>query len=287
VESPIIPTFHEPFPTALVARSRVRVRRLPALRLASAIAASVVAAAPARAQQADQEAAAAAQANNPLANIKTLSFQNYQYARLYGSDETANTLWLRSAIPTGRVLWRASLPLQTSPTQSGYESGLGDFNVFGAYLVKESPELNVGVGPTLTIPTATGDALGTGKWQGGVTGVVFAVPSPVFQVGGLVTWQLSFAGDDARDATNLLAVQPFLFWQVGRGWYLRSSAISVFNFEAGTYNLPLGTGAGKVIRMGKVVFNVYGEGQFTVLHDGVGQPATQIFIGFNAQFVGG
>jgi hypothetical protein len=241
---------------------------------------------PMHAQQADA-AAAAANANNPLANIKTLSLQNYAVSRLYGTDVTANTLWVRAAIPTGRVLWRASLPIPTVPTQADDQSGLGDFNVFAAYLLERSPKLNVGIGPSFTAPTATDDPLGTGKWQGGVTGVVYAVPDRVFQVGGLVTWQASFAGDSARSSTSLLAVQPFLFWQVGGGWYLRSSAISTFDFENDTYAVPLGTGVGKVVRMGHVVFNVYGEGQFTVLHDGVGQPATQIFIGFNAQFLGG
>ena len=49
----------------------------------------------------------------------------------------------------------------------------------------------------------------------------------------------------------------------------------------------LGTGAGKVIKMGHTVFNIYAEGQYTLLHEGNGQPATQVFIGFNAQFVGG
>ena len=233
------------------------------------------------------EAATNANANNPLADIKTFSVQNYQFSRLYGVDETANTLWLRGAIPTGRVLWRGSLPFQTVPIGTDrYESGLGDFNMFGAYLLKQDPKLNIGVGPNLTIPTAGNDALGAGKWQAGLTGVLFAVPNPVFQMGALVSWQGSFAGDDDREGTNLFAFQPFLFWQVGGGWYLRNSAIWVFNWQRGDYNVPLGVGAGKVIPMGSIVFNVYAEGQFTVLHEGTGQPATQIFLGFNTQFLG-
>ena len=66
----------------------------------------------------------------------------------------------------------------------------------------------------LSIPTG-GDVVGSGKWQAGFASVVFATVSPLFQTGGLVTWQTSFVGDDDRGDTNFLAVQPFTFWQLG------------------------------------------------------------------------
>lgn len=93
------------------------------------------------------------------------------------------------------------------------------------------------------------------------------------------------AGDDERSGTNVFALQLFLFWQLDGGWYLRNSAIWTFDPEADTYNVPVGLGVGKAISMGSVVFNLFAEPQFTVLHNGVGQPATQIFIGFNTQFI--
>ena len=134
------------------------------------------------------------------------------------------------------------------------------------------------------MPTAASDALGSGKWQGGLAAVAFAVPDPKFQIGGLVLWQASFAGDEDRDNTNVLAVQPFAFWQLGGGTYLRMAPIWGFNLESGNYNVPFGIGVGQVTKVGRTVFNIFLEPQFTMLHDGVGQPAFQLFMGLNMQF---
>lgn len=49
-------------------------------------------------------------------------------------------------MPTGRVLWRASLPVRTVPTASLPVSGVGDFDVFGAYLAVQKPDLTFGLG---------------------------------------------------------------------------------------------------------------------------------------------
>lgn len=242
---------------------------------------------PAGAQQSSAEELA--QANNPLADMKAFNFHNYYMPKLYGvDDEVANTSWFRYAQPIGRVLVRASLPLVTVPVsgQADAESGLGDFNVFGAYLAVNEPTTTVGIGPLLTVPTATNDALGSGKWQVGAAAVAFLVPSPQVQVGGLVTWQASFAGDANRSSTNFMAVQPFALWQLGGGTYLRSTGIWAFNLETGDYNVPFGLGIGQVAKVGGIVFNIFGEPQFTVLHDGQGQPAVQLFFGLNMQFVG-
>ena len=230
-----------------------------------------------------------AQANNPLATMKTFNLHNYYTPTLTGdSDETANTFWFRYAQPVGRFLARASLALPTVPVagEADSESGLGDLNAFAAYLAVQKPELTFGVGPIITAPTASEDALGTGKWQGGVAAVIFGVPTPQFQYGGLITWQASFAGDSDRDDTSLLAVQPFGIWQLGGGTYLRSSAIWAFNLETNDYHVPIGLGIGKVIKMGNTVFNIFAEPQFTLLHEGVGQPEVQLFIGLNTQFTG-
>jgi len=226
-----------------------------------------------------------AKANNPLADIKAVNFQNYYISKLYGlGDETANTFWVRGVKPTGRVLWRASLPLQTVPGATESVSGLGDLNVFGAYLAVQDPKLTFGAGPLLVAPTASKDELGAGKWQLGLAAVAFAVPSPKLQYGALLTWQASIAGDDDRRDTSVFVTQVFGMWQIGGGTYLRSAPIWVFDLKTGYYNVPFGFGIGKVVKVDKTVFNIFIEPQFTILHNGVGQPALQIFTGVNMQF---
>ncbi len=237
------------------------------------------------AAQEEASAETRAQANNPLASAYALNFQNFYSAPLYGvPDRSANTFWVRTAIPIGRTLTRASLPLATRPsTDTEAESGLGDFNIFTAYLLVSNPTTSFGVGPLLVAPTATDDLLGQGKWQAGAAVVAFKATRLV-QVGGLVTWQGSFAGDDARESTSFLAVQPFAMWQLGGGTYLRSTGIWGFDLESGDFAIPFGLGIGKVMKAGNVVYNMFLEPQFTFLHNGTGQPKVQLFAGLHLQF---
>ncbi len=254
----------------------------------SAMVLSAVVAAPLQAQQSasDQEL----QANNPLASFKTFNMHNYYVPKLFGiPDQTSNTFWFRYAQPIGRVLFRASLPIATVPGASATadpESGIGDLNAFATYLAISSPQTSLGIGPIITIPTASNSALGSGKWQGGAAIIAFHVVSPQLQIGGLVTYQASFAGDENRPNTSILATQPFAMFQLGGGTYLRSTGIWLFDLENGTFNMPYGLGIGQVIKSGKMMYNIFAEPQFTVLHDGVGQPAIQFFFGLNIQSVG-
>lgn len=236
-----------------------------------------------------QDDKALAQANNPLANMTAFNIQNYYVPSLYGlPDYSMNTAWIRFATPTGRILWRASLPISTVPRGEGDPvSGLGDFNVFAAYLLSDpSAGAQFGTGPLLAAPTATDELLGSGKWQLGGALVYFNGNSPQVQYGGLVTWQASVAGSEDRSNTNLLVIQPFGFWQIGGGFCLRTAPLWVFNIESGDYNVPFGLGVGKVVKVGSTVYNIFIEPQYTVLHYGIGQPEFQLFVGLNTQFLG-
>jgi hypothetical protein len=142
----------------------------------------------------------------------------------------------------------------------------------------------MGVGPLLSMPTATDDALGTGKWQLGLSAVAVKNITPIFLGGALVTWQTSVAGDDDRADAGLMTAQPLVVLQIGDGYYVRSTGVIQVNTATGDYSVPFGLGAGKVFRSGRAVLNAFLEPQWTVLHDGVGQPAFQLFAGLNVQF---
>ncbi len=242
---------------------------------------------------ANETSASAAQANNPLANMTALSFQNYYFPKLAESPEDAfmNTTWVRFAKPIakGKLLLRASMPFSTLgvPNVNGVvntTSGLGDFNAFLSYNFISNATTTMGIGPSITAPTATDDLLGAGKWQGGFAFVAFVAKSPVFQFGGLITWQASFAGDADRQSTNLGAIQPFYFWQLGKGTYLRGVPIWVLDFEKDAYSFPIALGIGKVVKMGSTVFNMYVEPQYSIYVKGT-QPVFQVLTGINLQFM--
>lgn len=218
---------------------------------------------PAGEMHAEDHADAAAQANNPLANMTAFNLQNYYIGELTESDESANQFWLRFAQPFSIAetdwLLRASLPINTFPVTpyNDRETGLGDFNVFAAYLIDTgNPAVSFGIGPQLTAPTAGEEELGSEKWSAGVANVLFNATSAKFQYGYLFTWQASFAGKDDREDVNVAALQPFAFYQFGGGTYLRAAPIWVYNIENDNYSVPLGIGIGQVIKKGKTVYNM-------------------------------
>lgn len=241
---------------------------------------------------ADDSADAAAQANNPLANMTAFNLQNYYIGRLTETDKDANQFWFRYAEPFrlfgGNWLMRASLPVNSYPALdgSGKTTGVGDLNVFAAYLIDTgNPAVSFGIGPQLTAPTASDDDLGSGKWSAGFANVLFNAESKRFQYGYLLTWQASFAGDHDRNNVNVAALQPFAFFQLGQGLYLRSAPIMAYNFENDAYSVPIGLGIGQVIKKGNTVFNFFIEPQYSVAWKGPAQPDWQIFAGFNMQFL--
>lgn len=241
------------------------------------------------AQQAD--AKDVAQANNPLADVKAFNTHNYYIGKLTETDTYANQFWLRYAQPfsIGESKWlmRASLPVMTNPELPGteHQTGLGDFNVFAAYLIDVgNPAISFGVGPLLNAPTASDDVLGSGKWSAGLANVLFVATSPRFQYGYLLTWQASFAGASDRADVNIAAFQPLLIGQLGGGTYLRSTPIMNYDFENSAYNVPIGLGIGQVFKSGSTVYNLFAEPQWSVASKGAGWPQWQVFVGFNVIF---
>ncbi|QTN38324.1 hypothetical protein HZ996_03930 [Cryomorphaceae bacterium] len=243
---------------------------------------------------AQDEESANAQANNPLANMTALNFHNYYVPRLTDatSDSYLNNTWVRFAKPfsDGRLLLRVSAPISTVSTQLGFEgasttSGLGDINAFLSYQFVSKPTATIGAGPLLVAPTATDDLLGADQWQAGVAIVAFIAKNPTFQFGSLITYQTSISENDAGTSTSIAAFQPFYFWQLGKGNYLRGAPIWVFNLEANAYHVPFALGIGKVVRIGDTVCNLFVEPQYSMLSAGALQPQVQIFTGINLQFL--
>jgi hypothetical protein len=216
----------------------------------------------------DDSGDALAQANNPLASFTTVAMQNYYVPELTGSpDATSDTFWLRYAKPVGNWIVRGSLPLLHVPiSPTATESGLGDLNAFAARLIDIGrPGATFGIGPQVTLDTATEDATGTGKTQAGFAAVYFDASSPSFQWGGLLTWQKDIAGSGSRPDTDLLVLQPFYFVQLGNGYYFRGAPAWISNREADAYNIPVGAGIGRVMPTENAIFNLYIEPQYTVL----------------------
>ena len=241
-------------------------------------------------EAADKEAAEKAlkNANNPLANFTAFNIQNYYYSKLAGTNEVANTSWLRFVSPIGKkIIFRASasIPTKIPANEYSYKSGIGNINIFGAYVLsKTGAPATVGAGPLVVTPSLT-NGMGSQQWQFGGAFVYFNAKSAKIQWGGLVTYQHSVGGNSEDPKSSVAILQPFYFFQLGKGTYLRGAPIWILDFENNAYNIPFGLGIGQVIKVGRTVFNIFLEPQYTMYNKGDGLPLFAMFGAINMQFM--
>lgn len=211
---------------------------------------------------AQQDLARAAQ--NPVAAMISLPFQNNTTFD-YGPDEDVQNVlniqpvWPFSLTSRWNLISRTILPVIDQPDLPGLDGafGLGDVNQTLFFSPAAQGKVIWGVGPTFTLPTATDDVLGAGKWGAGLGMVALTMPGRwVFGV--LVTNQWSFAGDDQRPDVNSMVLQYFVNYNFDGGWYLTSAPINTANWEVDSddrWTVPIGGGVGKIFRIGRQPMN--------------------------------
>jgi hypothetical protein len=204
--------------------------------------------------------------NNPVEPKLTLEYWNY-YAlslnKLNGDAENAEGRVLIPFKVNGiQQVFHVDPPIVTAPAAtSGPHTGLGDTQIYNFTLTKQDiglPEkVTFGIGPLIAVATNTSTNFGPNSLQGGVGGVIIA-PQSWGLLGVLVTYQHTLWGA----SSELTTVQPSVFYNLDHGYYLRSSAIMQFNTYSRTDVVPVGLGAGKVIKLDAgYVLNVYAEAQ--------------------------
>lgn len=253
-------------------------RRSSLLLVPMAYAITMFAAPPVEAQ--DSTAALAAAAQNPIAAMISLPFQNNTYFGLGPNhDQTANILNIQPVIPFSLGRWNiisrtiaplVYVPSLSLPSLSGDVGGttlgtnatpetfgLGDINQ-SFFLSPAAPSKFVwGVGPSINLPTATAKIIGSGKLSLGPTGVGVVMPKP-WVIGALVRQLWSVAGAGGRAEVDQTLLQPFVNYNLPQGWYLVSAPIMTANWEAASsqrWSVPLGAGFGKVVNVGHQPIN--------------------------------
>ncbi len=207
----------------------------------------------------------AAAAQNPIANLISVPFQNNTNFGLGpNNDRTQNILNIQPVVPVPLsddllLVTRTILPIVLQPDAGGSGSifGLGDLNPTFFFVPITESRLTWGVGPTFVLPTATDRQTGTGKWSAGPAGVV-VVSSGQWVYGGLANQIWSFAGDGSRPAVSQFLLQPFVNYNLPNGWYLTSSPVITANWNAAggdQWTVPIGGGAGKLFRVGTQPLN--------------------------------
>jgi len=222
---------------------------------------------------------------NPLSNLISLPLQN-NFNFGVGPNEdmqyrlNIQPVWPFEVSDEWNVITRTIVPFIS---QAGIATGLGD-TTFTAFLSPRDAEKVIwGAGPAVLIPTATNDGLGRDRWGAGPSLVVLTMPGQ-WVIGSIFSNVWSFAGSGTQDI-NLFTWQYFINYNFSSGWYLTSAPIMTANWLASAGNVwtvPVGGGAGKVVRFGKLPVNLSLQGFTNVAKPQFG---TDWSIRFQMQFL--
>src|SRR5690606_15552895 len=153
-------------------------------------------------------------AQNPVAAMISLPFQNNTLFGVGPDGDVANVLDIQPVLPFTVGKWNIisrtiapviyvpdlapGLPeIANDPQGDDGSFGLGDINQTFYFSPADSGPVIWGIGPSVTLPTATDDSLGSEKVSVGPAAVALAMPGK-WVLGSLVRQLWSVAGKDDR-----------------------------------------------------------------------------------------
>ena len=137
------------------------------------------------------------------------------------------------------------------------KTGLGDINYSLFFSPADSSGPIWGIGPAISMPTASDDQLGSGKWSAGPTAVALWQPK-WGTFGSLVAQIWSFEGDGDRADVSQFLIEPFASYNLANGWYLVTDMIMTANWKGASgkkWTVPVGGGLGKLFAIGNQPIN--------------------------------
>jgi len=233
------------------------------------------------------------QSQNPIASLISVPVQENWNFGIGPASRTQNVMNLQPVIPISVskkwnliTRWITPIVFQPLPVPQGYGNpeqqtgvyGLGDLNPSFLLSPKRS-KVTWGVGPTFVFPTATNTTyLGQGKLSIGPS-VVALIQPPHFTIGMLVNdyWSVAGHSDRNKPAVNQFLLQWFINYNMKKGWYLKTAPINTADWRAtsnNTWNVPLGGGVGRIMKLGFQPVNLSAEFYGNVLHPPEASPWT-------------
>jgi len=201
------------------------------------------------------------QANAPLSSIMQVRFRDTyipKFEHLKG-DSNIFSVDVTMPLPAYRLLpirHLTKLSLPTVVTGRDNKTGSGDLQFIDLAIVREREHFLWAVGPVLVFPTASDRRFGQGKWQVGPAGG-FAVFGGRWLGGAIVQNPMSVGGDSQRPEVNNMVLQPFVSYDIGRGWFIRSQPQLYFNWKTGGRSYPVDLGFGRTFKIGPQVVSCY------------------------------
>ena len=222
---------------------------------------------------------------NPVANLISLPFQNNTDFGIGPTDQTRNTLNIQPVVPIKLggdwlLVTRTIIPLLRQPGtfansgdvtpgtfNSGSILGLGDISTTLFLSPAHAEKIIWGVGPILSVPTATNHTLGTEKWNAGPAALVMIQPQP-WTLGVLVNNLWSYAGSSGRGHVNQMLLQYFVSYTLPNAWFLTSAPVITANWQTNSgdrWTLPLGGGFGRVFKIGGQPINASAQAYYNII----------------------
>jgi hypothetical protein len=255
-----------------------------------------------KAEMSEQEKIAEAM-NNPLSNLWMLFMQNDTtwwkgdaLDDLNEDTKVMNTTLLQPVLSlqlteNWKTIIRPVIPIQSFDTYKEAnislggnppgsplvdvdferKTGLGDIVLWTAFSKHYKPPFVWGFGPTVMLPTASDDRLGSGKWSAGPMALAVNMTDK-WIIGGVAQHWWSFAGDDHvniktnlgkvkvdRPDVNLTDFQYIIRYRYSGKTNIGAAPNVQYNWETDQLNLPIGIGFDTLIKLGPLPVKVGAE----------------------------
>ncbi len=279
-------------------------------------------------EMAEIEAAAAKQAaiadalNNPLSSLWIMFVQNDTTWNkgnilddLGKSDLVQNTLLIQPVMPfqlteNWKAIFRPVIPINTFETVGNLDvstgngtgdftgtdfdktTGLGDVVLWSAFSNAYKPPLVWGFGPTIMLPTATDETLGTGKYSAGPMALAVSMTDN-WIIGGVAQHWWSFAGEDKRSLetsegrievdrsdVNLTDFQYIVRYKYSAVTNIGAAPNVQYNWETEELSLPIGIGFDTMAKIGQLPVKFGAELHYYVKQDDAFGPEWRLRLYF-------
>ncbi len=223
-----------------------------------------------------QDAAKAAQ--NPLANVISMPFQNNTNFGIGEYGKTSDILNIQPILPVTMtesgwlLINRFIVPFPTSVPDVSSEdakniTGIGDINYTAWFAPPVKGKLTWGFGAVTIWPTASSEELGQGKFSIGPSFVV-VYGTPGWMAATVISNWVSVGGDESRPDVNSFYLQYIFTYFLEKKWYLSTAPINLANWEAEKgqrWTVPLGGGFGKMFKAGKLPMDLQAQAFYNVV----------------------
>jgi len=223
----------------------------------------------------------AEKATDPSAVLMQLQTQFFSE---HDRDSDFGKVIIQSILPLTRSnVARIMLPIEWT-SQPDRVGGLGDTTILDFQLI-QTKSSTFGFGPTIVLPTATDNKLGSGKLSLGPNFLWIYHGVPKLIAGVLMEQAWSVAGDSGKPHVNEFLWQPILTKHFDWGYLSWSSQQWGIQWNDNAFSAPVGLVLGKVF-LGKVPLNVSVEPYWTYRSRATNQYGvkfqwTLIFPGFH------